>query len=87
MRSGRERASDHSAPSGPRTRYRGSASRSSPSTSAKTTHSALRWSAAASTTARTSASEPSIVRTSAAEIRSSARMTRCSRSAAVRYSG
>ena len=76
-----------SAPSGPRTRWRGAASGSSPSTSANTTQSADRWSAAASTTARTSASEPSVVRTSAAEMRSSAWITRCSRSAEVRYSG
>jgi hypothetical protein len=43
--------------------------------------------AAASTTARTSDAEPSIVRTSAPEMRSSARMTRRSRSAEIRYSG
>ena len=73
--------------SGPRTRWRGRTSGSSPSTSANTTHSAERCSAAASTTARTSASEPSMVRTSAPEIRSSARITRRSRSAAIRYSG
>ena len=72
---------------GPRTRWRGRTSGSSPSTSANTTHSAERCSAAASTTARTSASEPSMVRTSAPEIRSSARMTRRSRSAEIRYSG
>ncbi len=76
-----------STPSGPRTRCRGWASASSPSTSAKTTHSADRWSAAASTTARTSASEPSVVRTRAAEMRSRAWITRCSRSAEMRYSG
>ena len=76
-----------SSPAGPRTRWRGRTSGSSPSTSANTTHSAERCSAAASTTARTSASEPSMVRTSAPEIRSNARITRRSRSAAIRYSG
>ena len=86
-RSGTARTSVHSAPSGPSTRWRGRDSTSSPSARAKTTQSADRCSAAASTTARTSASEPSVVRISAAEIRSSAAITRRSRSAEVRCSG
>ena len=62
---------------------RGRASGSSPSASANTTQCAVRCSAAASATARTSVSGPSVVRTSAAEIRSSAWITRRSRSADV----
>ena len=85
--SGTARTSVHSAPSGPSTRWRGRDSASSPSVRANTTHAADRCSAAASTTARTSASDPSGVRISADEIRSRAAITRRSRSVDVRCSG